>query len=318
MSTENAGTSEQRTGKVKKKRENPVKRWCFTLNNYNEDDLARLTANLTADLCDYAIVGKELSESGTPHLQGFVNLKKKLRLAGIKTLISERAHYEPAKGTDQDNKEYCSKGGDIHLNIGEPSTQGKRTDLKRAVDFLKTTGGDLSGLALAEPTTFIRYGRGLSMWVDFAKLQKPRDWKTELHVITGEPGCGKSRLVHGEALAEYGEDVYYKTRGDWWDGYVGQQCVIIDDFYGWMKYDELLRISDRYPHRVPIKGGFVQFIAKKIYITSNADAWTWYKFERFNAAALMRRVTTYRIWDQPEFKELRDTPVYNPTLPYNY
>lgn len=30
--------------------------------------------------------------------------------------------------------------------------------------------------------------------------------------------------------------------------------MVIDDFYGWIPYDEMLRVMDRYPHKVPIKG----------------------------------------------------------------
>lgn len=47
-------------------------------------------------------------------------------------------------------------------------------------------------------------------------------------------------------LAAQPGEIYYKPRGELWDGYHQQPSVIIDDFYGWLKYDELLKISDRY------------------------------------------------------------------------
>jgi len=90
-----------------------------------------------------------------------------------------------------------------------------------------------------------------------------------------------------------GDDVYYKTRGDWWDGYKQHKAVIIDDFYGWLKYDELLKITDRYPYQVPIKGGFENFTSEHIYITSNIDVDRWYKFKEYDSAALKRRMTQY-------------------------
>ena len=68
--------------------------------------------------------------------------------------------------------------------------------------------------------------------------------------------------------------------------------MVIDDFYGWIRLDEMLRILDRYPHRVEVKGGMVQFLAEKIYITSNVEPKDWYKDETHNVLikALLRRI----------------------------
>ena len=87
--------------------------------------------------------------------------------------------------------------------------------------------------------------------------------------------------------------VYYKPRGEWWDGYDNQKTVIIDDFYGWMKYDELLRIMDRYPHRVPIKGGYINFTSEYLTFTSNISPNDWYHgewFKEWEQKALERRI----------------------------
>ena len=57
------------------------------------------------------------------------------------------------------------------------------------------------------------------------------------------------------------------------------------------QYDELLKICDRYPYRVPIKGGFRQFTSECIIITSNSEPDQWYKFDAYNGgAALVRRI----------------------------
>ena len=74
-----------------------------------------------------------------------------------------------------------------------------------------------------------------------------------------------------------------------------QETVIIDDFYGWMPFDTLLRLTDRYPMLVDIKGGAVQFTAKRIIITSNEVPDNWYPNvsclpHRWNA--LLRRITS--------------------------
>ncbi|AHY24220.2 replication protein [bream circovirus 1] len=296
------------------KRDNPVKRWCFTLNNYVEADLERLKTNLTEAVCEFAVIGKEKGESGTPHLQGFVNLKTKARLSSMKEVISPRAHFEPAKGTDLQNDEYCTKDNDIYLRIGEPSKQGKRSDLLKAVELLHSTSGNITEVARACPATFIRYGRGLrDYWLTVGAT--PRNFKTEVFILIGPPGCGKSRYAFD---ATCDKPVFYKQRGDWWDGYMAQEAIIIDDFYGWMKYDEMLRICDRYPHKVPVKGSFVEFSAKKIYITSNEHVINWYKFDGYDAKALMRRVTSYKMWYNNDFIEMNDMTLVQCPIKQDY
>ena len=103
-------------------------------------------------------------------------------------------------------------------------------------------------------------------------LSEERDFKTMVTVIVGPTGTGKSSWC-----AKYLKDPFWKTRGEWWDGYHNQGVVIIDEFYGWIKYDETLRLLDRYPYRVQIKGGYVQFNSKMIFITSNKMPEEWFK-----------------------------------------
>lgn len=52
--------------------------------------------------------------------------------------------------------------------------------------------------------------------------------------------------------------------------------MVLDDFYGWLKYDEMLRLMDRYPMLVQTKGGQATFLAKKLLITSNTLPASWY------------------------------------------
>ena len=58
----------------------------------------------------------------------------------------------------------------------------------------------------------------------------------------------------------------------WWDGYHGQELVIIDEFrkHG-VSYSYLLRLLDRYYVSVQVKGGFTEFNPKIIFITAPVD-----------------------------------------------
>lgn len=206
--------------------EYPVKRWCFTVNNPPADELHHVKEVITAETVTFTVVGREVGESGTPHLQGFVNLKTKRRLSTMKKWLSPRAHFEAAKGTDVQNDDYCSKEGDIYLRICEPSRERSRSDLSKAIDVAKTSSGSLRLVVEACPLTFVRYGRGLRDYINVMQFVKPYDFKMSVMVLVGDPGCGKSRYV-----ADVCKDqcTYYKPRGPWWDGYNAHPNVVIDD-----------------------------------------------------------------------------------------
>lgn len=266
-----------------------IQRFCFTLNNYTQVEYDNIRAAFDNSVV-YAIVGKEIGELGTPHLQGYANLGRKNRKSfkAIKEIVGQRAHIEAAKGTDKDSQVYCSKGGDFY-EIGEIQCSGKRNDIKECCDAI-IAGKRVLDVATEFPTTFVKYHRGLRELSNATRCRKKRNFKTEVSVLIGPPGTGKSRYCYEDAINRYGEDeVYYKPRGEWWDGYEGQKAVILDDYYGWLKYDELLKILDRYPYQVPIKGGYVQFTAEKLYITSNADIAQWYHFPNYDTRAIYRR-----------------------------
>lgn len=78
--------------------------WCFTLNNYSDEDVLTFQAME----CDYIVFGKEVGESGTPHLQGYVYFANARSLKSVKK-INAKMHLEPAKGSSKQNFDYCTK-----------------------------------------------------------------------------------------------------------------------------------------------------------------------------------------------------------------
>ena len=81
----------------------------------------------------------------------------------------------------------------------------------------------------------------------------------------GPPGTGKSKYAYSHKGA------YIKSLNKWWDGYKGEDIVIIDDFGPNQEcLVELLKHwTDRYPFRAEIKGGSIVIRPKKIIVTSN-------------------------------------------------
>ncbi|AIF76266.1 Rep [Bat associated cyclovirus 13] len=265
-----------------------VRRFCFTWNNYTEPDYEKCKTFIV-ELCKYGIVGKEVApNTGTNHLQGFCSLKKPMRFSTIKKRLDNRIHIEKANGSDDDNEKYCSKAGDFFVS-GDKDKQGARNDIQAVISAIQN--GEVTTpkmVAAVYGSVYIKYHRGIEKYLSLLRPVPERNFKTELRIYWGPPGSGKSRRALEEANS-LGSSVYYKPRGLWWDGYEQQDSVIIDDFYGWIKYDELLKICDRYPYKVQVKGSFQEFTSKYIFITSNTDIYSWYKFPGYETAAIERR-----------------------------
>lgn len=86
----------------------------------------------------------------------------------------------------------------------------------------------------------------------------------------------------------------------WFDGYQGEDIVLIDDFYGWLPWTFLLKLLDRYPLRVQTKFGVVPFRSKIVYITSNVHPDKWYSYgENMVYEALRRRIDTITHFQLP-------------------
>lgn len=121
---------------------------------------------------------------------------------------------------------------------------------------------------------------------------KKRNSKNDMTVdwYFGRTGTGKSRRV----FEEY-PDAYVKCGGnDWWDHYAGEKTVIFDDFRGdWFKFSTLLTLLDRYPTKVPFKGGICEMSATHFVITCSKrpeELFCNTKGERLDQ--LIRRIST--------------------------
>lgn len=133
------------------------KHWCFTLNNYsseNEETLRKLS-----DQVEYLVWGREVGDSGTPHLQGYVILKQRKRMQQVKTLITSNPHVEKKKGTPRQASDYCKKDGDFEEYGTIAGSNGNTCILEAFKDAVK--GGELDKAVLREEHSkcFARYSR---------------------------------------------------------------------------------------------------------------------------------------------------------------
>lgn len=132
---------------------------CWTLNNYSEAMIEAIIEKIVP-LCKYLVYGKEVGENETPHLQGFLILKKRTRMATLTKKFKEATgkdwHSEIARGTNHEAAIYCKKDGDFKEWGSYPKGRGSRTDI---ADFLAAVrdGQDDDILAEAYPDQWVKY-----------------------------------------------------------------------------------------------------------------------------------------------------------------
>ena len=173
---------------------------------------------------------------------------------------------------------------------------GKESTADDAAMMLLNPSVSLKRAAQTYPGQFLKHPNGFSR---LRAIVQPRQ-KTKPTVIVyyGPTGCGKSKLAWERSRQEFDEEDIYPYHAtaengkEWWDGYDGQPCVIIDEFRGRkFHYDRILSLLDRNPVMVPFKGGHSNFVPQKIYITSFESPRAWYpKHAESDIAQLLRRI----------------------------
>lgn len=177
------------------------KRWCFTLNNFSEEEKSSLESLFNSDACVYGIFGIESGDSGTPHLQGFVIFSTNQRFNAVKQLIGDRAHLELARGTSVQARDYCKKDGVFTEGGVFPASAGKRSDLDAYFEwsdaFCRDNGRspDTPEVAKAHPKIAVKFPRA-------TKISRLRF--EQVSTIVGDPRPWQSSLE--DALEEEPDD----------------------------------------------------------------------------------------------------------------
>ena len=119
-----------------------------------------------------------------------------------------------------------------------------------------------------------------------------RNWAPKVYWLWGPAGTDKSRMAQAVK-----EGAYIKPPDTkWFDGYDGQDVVILNDLRkGTFTFNYLLELLDRYPFLVEVKGGYRQFVARVVIITcskSHAELWAQIAgCENEHLGQLTRRIT---------------------------
>lgn len=293
--------------------------WCFTLNNPTVERLDWKGVK-------YMVYQKEKGESGTVHFQGYVEFDCKKRIKALKK-IEPGAHWEARKGTAEQAIVYVTKEDtriDGPWHVGTPPVAvepGKRNDL---VEFRKAVGAGKRKRELMDDPNFIPiFARHPRFYNTCLESEPERTENTSCHIYWGVTGAGKTTRVNTLYPGAFWLTPPRNSKnGVWWDGYDGQETVVIDEFKGWIPQHMLRRLLDKVPLRVETKGGSVEFVSKRLVLISNFAPESWYKGGMSDA--LRRRVTEVKQFTEKHDQcELDVTPLddFNVDLgpePYKY
>lgn len=256
---------------------------CCTWNNYPADYEAKLKKMNTTYLC----YGKEVGEAGTRHLQIYWENASPRTISAMQKDLGAKLHMEPRKGTAKEAAGYCMKGTKLKPEggygvyfdkpsddwdgdqWGELSSQGERVDLNAEAESIRSGEKTVDAILEENPMAYHQYGRTLEKLEDLQRRKKFRTEMTKGIWYVGPTGVGKSH----KAFEGFDPSTHYLVNlGDkgWYEGYTGQDTVILNDFRGEIPYNTLLQMVDKWPFTVPRRNREpMPFISKTVIVTSS-------------------------------------------------
>ena len=255
--------------------------WIFVINNWTEEDISWVMALEVNKI----VCSKEVGESGTPHLQGTVTFKRVYTHKQLRKLHL-KAFWEVAKASIDFN--YCKKFGGELIRDENSTAKGKRTDIEDVREMLEA--GEKMQVVMKRARTM----QGVSFakaWYQYNEQHLPLNTKIDIFWYYGCSGVGKTKKVLEETT---NSTLFIPTSFKWWDGYEGQDAVLLDDLRpSWCAPEQLLRLLDpyRYQYRVEIKGSTRPLLATKMYITTPWHPSDFWRDTHEDPAQLLRRIT---------------------------
>jgi hypothetical protein len=268
--------------------------WCFTINHYTEEDLCIFP--LSSVEVQYATYGKEVGEEdGTPHLQGYLQFKTRRTFAYVKSLLP-RAHIELQRAkSNKRAQEYCHKEDSVPFEQGELKLSGSDLQKERgssAANKRKAYADIRRGVPIQDVIDAVP--EELSFIHQAARYAPARTEPARVLYLHGRTGCGKTTSTI-KVLLDLQLSWFKKMPGThWFDGYTGQDVLVLEEFQSCFTLTTFLSLCDPYPPQLQVKGGTMPNRSKFIIICSNSNPLQ--QYERVQAerpqsfAAFLRRI----------------------------
>lgn len=242
----------------------------------------------------------------TPHTHIFIACSSPVRFSTIKKQFPE-AHIEQARGTSLENKEYIAKSGkwkdDPKGDTAIEGTfeewgeipierQGARTDLDLLYHLVKD--GKSNFEILEENSDFLLRLTDIERVRQTVKAEEFRNTfrNMEVSYIWGKTGTGKTRFV----MEQNGYSAVYRVTEYThpFDGYAGQEVLVLDEYHSQLKISELLNLLDGYPLELRCRYANKTACFTIVYIISNLPLSAQYPTIQYEQPAtwqaLLRRI----------------------------
>lgn len=277
--------------------------WVFTWYKHTDEESSILQYFQEISELRYVILQKEECPSTQRlHWQGYMEFKQPKYMTTLKKLLPG-IHLEMRKGTQVEAIKYASKeetrlSGPYRHGACARESQGSRSDLK-AVGHSIMLGLGAQQIFEQHPSAYLRYHAGIHRAMNF--YVPVRKWMTQLAVVIGPPGVGKTTLVQSLYPT-----AYWKDQTKWWHNYQGQSIVVLDEFNGYLPVTTMNRLAGcSTAMAVEVKNGFAPFVAKKIVLISNVGVDKWWNWDtiRTPKGSILRRINELIIVKSYERRE---------------
>lgn len=260
------------------------RKWLITINNPMEHGYSRETIKdklLLFKSCIYWCISDEVGKEGTPHTHIYMACKGAVRFSTILKHF-KGGHFDVAKGTSQQNKDYVFKEGkwaddekqetnlkNTHEEWGEMpiEKQGKRTDIDELYEMVKNGMSNVEILEVAPQYMFNLDKIDRVRQTLLENEYKNTFRSVETTYVFGKTGTGKTRDI----MEANGYDKVFRiTDYDHpFDGYKGQNTIVFEEFRSSLKIQDMLNYLDGYPLELPCRYSNKIACFTQVYIVSN-------------------------------------------------
>lgn len=294
------------------------RKWLLTINNpiekgYTHEKLIEIMMQFKG--VSYYCMSDEVGlESKTLHTHLFMYSPSGIRFSTVQNRIPH-CHIDYCRGTAQQNKDYVFKEGKYAGTNKEDTRidgtqyeygtvpverQGRRNDIIDLYDMISNGLSDFQILDISPD-----YMLNLNNIRQTRQVIRSEKFKNVFRNLTvtyiyGSTGGGKTRYV----MEKYGfENVYRVTNYKHpFDGYMGQDVILFDEFRSSLPLADMLKYLDGYPVVLPCRfyDSFACF--SKVYFTTNISLEKQYvsiqRDEIESYKAFLRRIHKVINWDK--------------------
>lgn len=272
--------------------------------NFKHERIRKILSDFSGLL--YWCMGDEIGCEGTYHTHIYVVFKNAVMFDTLHKRFYG-AHIEMAQGTNQENREYIQKGGKwaqsaksetsvegTFEEFGElpPDREKRVTDTETIFEMVKE-GASNTEILEAVPGAmtkllYIEQTRQTFREAQYRNVFRP----LEVIYLWGAAGVGKTRSI----MEKYGYSNVFRVTNYThpFDGYAGEDVLLLDEYRSSFPITEILNYLDGYPLMLPCRYADKVACYTKVYIVSNIPLEQQYsQIQKENPEtwqALMRRI----------------------------